>query len=35
MIQKLNVEETTGLTIDGKVQQPRNKKGKFTKNKAK
>ena len=28
---KLKVEETTGLTIDGKVQQPRNAKGQFTK----
>ena len=28
---KLKVEETTGLTIDGKVQQPRNEKGQFTK----
>ena len=28
---KLKVEETTGLTIEGKVQQPRNEKGQFTK----
>jgi phage-related holin len=28
---KLKVEETTGLTIDGRVQQPRNEKGQFTK----
>lgn len=27
---KLKVEETTGLTIEGKVQQPRNEKGQFT-----
>lgn len=35
MIQKLNVEKMTWLTIDGKVQQPRNEKGQFTKKKAK
>ena len=28
---KLKVEETTGLTIDGKVQPSRNEKGQFTK----
>lgn len=28
---KLKVEETTGLTIDGKVQPARNEKGQFTK----
>lgn len=32
---KLKVEETTGLTIDGKVQQPRNEKGQFTRKEAK
>lgn len=31
---KLKVEETTGLTIDGKVQQPRNEKGQFTRKEA-